>query len=74
MILHKINAFLKERERSRAWLARKIGISNNALNSICNGKSIPKLDKIYRIALALDVKPCELLLENNPFENESEEE
>ena len=43
-------------------LAEKIGISNNHLSSIENGKDVPRLENFVRICECLNTRPDYLLL------------
>lgn len=46
---------LMEQERSQAWLSRKCGLTNAAMNRIIQGKAIPNIFTIYSIARAIGV-------------------
>lgn len=50
-----------EREMTAADISRKTGITQAALSRYINGKRIPKINSVIKIAKALNV-PIELLL------------
>lgn len=58
---NKIAEILEKRERPVAWLARKAKVSIPYLHAVCKQESQPTLNKLFQIADALDLKPCELL-------------
>ena len=66
---------------SASDLSRATGIDKAALSNYINGKYIPKQDKCYLLARALDVDPGWLMTGNEPirstivptFESEEEE-
>ena len=49
-------------------LAEKMEVSPNYIGRLERGQHNPSLEKIERIAKALDVKPFELFLEHDDFE------
>jgi DNA-binding XRE family transcriptional regulator len=49
-----------EKERSQRWLARKLGISANAMNAICQQKAQP-LERFFEIAEILGVPVTALI-------------
>jgi transcriptional regulator with XRE-family HTH domain len=59
--LNLIAAILEKRERSQRFLARKLGISANTVNSYCVQRSQPPLDRLFQIAEILDVPITELI-------------
>ena len=52
--LNRVPELLKEKERSQRWLARKLAVSANAVNAICQQKAQP-LERLFKIAEALGV-------------------
>jgi len=58
---NRISEVLAQQGRSQKWLAQQLGISNNAMNSLCTQKSQPTLQRLMEIAQILSVDPCELL-------------
>lgn len=61
---NRVREHLDNRGISQKWLADQVGISYNAMSAICNNKSQPKLPLLYKIADALEVNICELLVNN----------
>lgn len=49
-----VDAFLKHRERSRSWLARRVGLSPSHLHYLLNGRAPISADYARSMALALD--------------------
>lgn len=47
--LNRVPELLRENERSQRWLAKKLGISANAMNSISQQKAQP-LERLFQIA------------------------
>ena len=58
--LNRITQVLAEKERSQRWLARKLGISPNAMNAICNQRAQP-LERFFDIAEILGVSITEII-------------
>ncbi len=58
---HKIEEILDEKGITKRWLAKKVERSEQAISSICKGKSNPPLPLLFDIAKVLEVSPCELL-------------
>ncbi len=58
--LNRITDVLAEKERSQRWLARKLGISANAMNAICNQRAQP-LERFFDIAEILGVSITEII-------------
>ena len=61
MKYNRIKEVLKEKDRSQRWLARKIDLSANAVNVICQNKTQPRIETLFSIANALEVDVCDLL-------------
>ena len=61
--LNRVTKVLIEKERSQRWLARKLGISPNAMNAICNQKTQP-LKRLFKIADILGVSITEIINTN----------
>lgn len=55
-----LHATLQRRERSRRWLARKIGVSPSLLTFVVKGERTIAADKALRAAAVLD-EPIEYL-------------
>lgn len=62
--LNRIKEVLKEQGRSQTWLSSKLGVSKNAVNSLCSNRSQPSLKKLNEIADILQVPVCDLLVQN----------
>ncbi len=58
--LNRITEVLVKKERSQRWLAKKLGISANAMNAICNQKAQP-LERFFDIAKILGVSVVDLI-------------
>ena len=67
---NRVKEVLKAKDKTQYWLAKQIDISPHALNKICNNKSQPRLVTLYKIAAALEVPVSDLLMEENPEEND----
>lgn len=59
--MNLIADLLTENERSQRWLARKLGISANTINSYCIQRSQPPLDRLFQIAEILGVPVTALI-------------
>lgn len=58
----KLGEFLARRSTNRSSVARKTGISDSRLSELSNNDTTKLLaDELYLIALAIEVKPGELL-------------
>lgn len=62
---HRVKEVLAEKGVSQYRLAKEIDVTYNAINSICNYKAIPRIDTLFKIAEALGVDVCELLVQNS---------
>ena len=60
MLYDNFQKLLKERNLRPADITRKTGIGSNFLSEWKKGNSVPKIDKLYAIACALDVSLDEL--------------
>ena len=58
----RIAALRRERRWTQAYLAERSDLSNNYLSNIENSHSIPSLETLMKICMALDVTPDQLLL------------
>ena len=58
--LNRVLELLKEKERSQRWLARKLAVSANAVNAICQQKAQP-LDRLFQIAEVLEVSIIDVI-------------
>lgn len=62
---------LRKNKFTQEELAKKIGLSRQALSNIETGKSVPSLKTVVKIAQALDV-PIESLLDSFKAEETAE--
>ena len=62
---------LRKNKFTQEELAKKIGLSRQALSNIETGKSVPSLKTIVKIAQALDI-PIESLLDSFKAEETAE--
>jgi len=58
---NRISDLLAEKERSQRFLARKLGISANTVNSYCAQRLQPTLDRLFQIAEILGVSVVDLI-------------
>lgn len=63
---NRVKVVLAEKGVSQKDLALKIGLSTNAVSSICTNKSQPGLKTLFEIAKVLNVDPCDLLNRESP--------
>lgn len=59
---NRIKAVLADKDMQQKELAEKMDRNVNTIARICNNKSQPSLEDLYRIAEILDVDVCELLI------------
>lgn len=58
----KLGDYLAAKSVNKSEVARKTGLSRARMNELTlNEKSHLRSDELYLIALAIEVKPCELL-------------
>lgn len=57
---HNLLTTLQRRERSRGWLARKVGVSESLMRFVVGGSRTISADKAFRAAAVLD-EPVEYL-------------
>lgn len=65
----RIKEGLRIRNMSAIELSRKSGISKSSISQYMSGFAVPKANRIYEIASALNVSPTWLLGYNVPIEN-----
>lgn len=61
LIGKRIAALRKERGWTQGKLAEKADLSNNYLSNIENNRSIPSIETLVRLCVALDVTPNDIL-------------
>lgn len=60
----ELGLFLSRRSINRSDVSRKTGINTTRLNELSNNsKTKLRVNELYRIALAIEVNPCEMLKE-----------
>lgn len=58
----KLGQYLENKSVNKAEISRKTGISKSRLSELSINKSTKlRAEELYLIALAMDVKPCEML-------------
>ncbi len=62
--LNRIKAVLQDQGRSQSWLAAKMGLNFNAVNSWCNNRHQPYLSDLIRVAEWLEVAPADLIVDS----------
>ena len=59
-----LGLFLTKKSINRAMVSRRTGISQARLSQLSSNESTKlRADELYLIALAIDIDPCELLME-----------
>ena len=59
-----LEKLLKERGITRKELAGAVGITETSMNSYCQGRNLPPVDKILKMALMLDCSVVDLISDN----------
>jgi DNA-binding Xre family transcriptional regulator len=60
----ELGLFLSRRSINRSDVSRKTGINTTRLNELSNNsKTKLRVNELYKIALAIEVNPCEMLKE-----------
>jgi transcriptional regulator with XRE-family HTH domain len=65
---------LKNRGMTRQQLADRLGISEQAVNRIINGKKAINIMELSQVASILDISPDELLSVKNPIQMENKKQ
>lgn len=65
-VIARIGAILRSQERSRSWLARRLGVNDMWLSRRLSGKTPLALDDVPRLAEALGVEVALLVSDLNP--------
>ena len=60
--INRIKEMLVIKNKSQKWLSQELGKSPNAIASVCNNKTQPRLNDLRKIAELLDVDIRELLV------------
>jgi putative transcriptional regulator len=60
----ELGLYLSRRSINRSDVSRKTGINTTRLNELSNNRRTKfRVDELYKIALAIEVNPCEMLKE-----------
>jgi len=60
----KLGLFLTRRSVNKAEIARRTGISKTRITQLSNNaKTKLTAEELYKIALSISIKPCDLLME-----------
>lgn len=58
----KLGLYLAQKSVNKSEVARKTGLSKARLSELClNASTRLQAEELYKIALAIDINPCELL-------------
>lgn len=58
----KLGVYLAQKSVNKAEVGRKAGLTKARMNELTlNERSHLRAEELYRIALAIDINPCELL-------------
>lgn len=60
----ELGLFLSRRSINRSDVSRKTGINTTRLNELSNNRRTKfRVNELYKIALAIEVNPCDMLME-----------
>lgn len=59
--MNKIKIELKKKNLTQKWLAEKLNITSVSVNSWCQNKSQPSIEKLFKVAEILETKPSHLI-------------
>jgi transcriptional regulator with XRE-family HTH domain len=59
---NRIKIVLLEKERTNLWLAEKLKVSKTTVSKWCTNDNQPTVETLFKIAAALDVEVCALLV------------
>lgn len=62
---NRIKIILFEHEKTNIWLAEKLDVSTTAVSKWCTNRNQPTVETLFKIAEALSVEVCELLVSKN---------
>ena len=67
MLLFKIDEILSQKSKSRYWLSKQTGISENALGKLCrNETSRIEIGTIEKICKILECTPNDIIVSDDP--------
>lgn len=61
---NRIKAVLADKGRTNRWLAGELGMAEITVSKWCTNAMQPTVENLFRIADALEVNVCELLVKN----------
>ncbi len=61
-VLNRIKAVIAEKQTTSNWLADQLQVNRTTVSKWCRNESQPRVEKLFRIADALDVDVSELLV------------
>ncbi len=61
--MNRIKVELERQRLSQKWLAEKLKTTTVSVNGWCQNKSQPSIEKLFKVAQVLNVKPSQLLNE-----------
>jgi putative transcriptional regulator len=59
--MNKIKIELKKKNLTQKWLAEKLNTTSVSVNSWCQNKSQPSIEKLFKVAEILETKPSQLI-------------
>jgi Predicted transcriptional regulators len=59
---NRIKIVLLENEKTNMWLAEQLGVSKTTVSKWCTNDNQPTVETLFKIAEALHVEVCELLV------------
>ena len=62
---NRIKAILADKQKTRKWLAEKVGRSKATVSRWCSNQIQPHLEILYQIADELEIDVRDLLVPNN---------
>jgi transcriptional regulator with XRE-family HTH domain len=60
---NRIEEILEERGTKKIWLAEKVDVTPSTVSKWCINRAQPRVEMLFRIAKVLEVKVCDLLVE-----------
>ena len=61
--MNTIKRELEKQNLTQRWLAEKLQTTPVSVNSWCQNKSQPSIEKLYKVAEVLNTKPSKLLMD-----------
>tara|TARA_Y100001954_G_scaffold198657_1_gene216104 strand:- start:35 stop:229 length:195 start_codon:yes stop_codon:yes gene_type:complete len=63
--MNRIKEVLTEKNLTQMWLSEQLGKSYNMVNGYVQNRRQPSLELLFKIAKLLEVKPKDLIKDNN---------